>query len=46
LRSSLLRVETVIPITVNQAMVEVRALTLKRDTATQRTQRRLHHDRI
>lgn len=46
LRSSLLRVETVIPIKVDQTMVEVRALALKSDTAAQRTKRLLHHDGV
>lgn len=46
LRSSLLRVETVMPVKAGQAVVEVRGLTLKSDTAAQRTGRILSHSRI
>jgi methanesulfonate monooxygenase subunit alpha len=46
LRSSFLRVETVMPVKAGQAVVEVRGLTLKSDTAAQRTGRILSHSRI
>lgn len=46
LRSSFLRVETVMPVKAGQAVVEVRGLTLKRDTAAQRTARILSHNRV
>ncbi|MGH8727425.1 MAG: hypothetical protein ACREV9_04555 [Burkholderiales bacterium] len=46
LRSSFLRVETVMPVKAGQAVVEVRELTLKSDAAAQRTARILSHNRV